>query len=433
MTIGKYKLGTASLTFIAMLIGAALGLVFGEQMAAFKFIGTVWLNCIKMFVCPLVLCIMITAIATQKSMSSLGRVAARILIYYMLTTVAASIIGLIVATVVQPGAGISLHGMDTGNLANMTKEVGGINLSVGTFVLGLFSENVFASLAKGDLMQTMVISIFLGISILMIKNEKKKETILNWFIAAKEMLYCFISIVIKMSPVGVLFLMADTFGTYGFAIFGSMASLIGTFWLGIAAQAIIVYMTCAVVMAHENPVSFFIKSLPVWTFTIATCSSVANIPNSIKIAKEKFGVPDRIASFSIPLGAQINYDGNAILCGVVMVYITQVYSLPPLDIATLVHFVIVASILSSVGGGIPSGGLIKLMMVVDIFGLPLEIIGIIAGFYRFFDMGVTAGNCVGDLVGTVCVSKMEERRAKRLGYKMDDDDIDMGGVDTSEM
>lgn len=393
---------TALLTFIAMIIGSGLGLAFGKTMGNYKFIGTIWINCITMIIVPLVLCIMVTAIGSQKDIKALGKVVVRMLSYYFITTTMAAIIGLSLGLLLKPGAGVVLEGL-------ATKEItAGDPLSLSSFFLSLFSNNMFNSFASGQMLQTLIISIFLGTSLLFVKNEEKKATILNWFEAATEMIFVYIKFVIKLTPIGVLFLMADTFGNYGFAIFTTMLSLISTFWIGVLTQILLVYCVFLWMTVRMNPLTFIKKSMPVWTFTIASCSSTATIPISIKTAEEEFGVPRHIADFCLPLGAQINYDGSAILYTTVLVFISNLYGMN-LDLGTLIKMAFVATLLASSGGGIPGGGIVKLLIVVNTFALPVEVVGVIAGFYRLFDMGTTTCNCLGDLVGTIFASKIAKK------------------------
>ena len=104
----------------------------------------------------------------------------------------------------------------------------------------------------------------------------------------------------------------------------------------------------------------------------------------------------------------MNHDGSALMYGCVLIFIGQMYGIP-FDIGMLVRMVLVGTLLTLGGGGIPGSGTVKLLILVETFGLPVEVVGIVAGFYRFFDMGTTTGNCLGDLVGTVIVSRLEDR------------------------
>lgn len=408
MTIGNKKISPAVLNLGAMVVGAILGLVFGKQMSAFKFIGDIWLNCLKMVVVPMVLCIMVSSITAQKDMKALGRVSVKIITYFFVTLILACLIGMGSSFLLKPGNGLDIAGM-----SGQEVDASGVSFTFTTFIKGLFSSNMFQTLTEGNVMQTMVIAILLGVSIQRIKNEERKAFITNWFASAQEMVMALIKMIINVAPIGILFLIADSFGTYGASIFSAMAGMIGTFWFGCLMQVILVYGCFLWFGAGVNPIRFIKDSAELWVFTISACSSAAAIPVSIKVAKEKFNVPDRIASFCIPLSNQINYNGSAILYSSVTIFIYQMYGMP-LDAGTLIKIILMATMLSCSGGGIPGSGIVKLMIMVEAFAMPTEIVGIIAGFYRFFDMGTTTMNCLGGLVGSTFVSKLEEKSQSKV-------------------
>ncbi|RHW39346.1 dicarboxylate/amino acid:cation symporter [Lysinibacillus yapensis] len=398
---------TTIMTLIAMVLGAIFGIVFGETMGQFKFIGTIWLDCIKMIIIPLVLCMMITAIADQEDAISLGRISIRTLIYYLITTVLAAIIGIAVALLIKPGLGVSLEGLTAVEIQNPDE------LTIQSIITGLFSNNMFGSFSSGNVIQTLVIAIFLGIAILKMNNKENKEVVLKWFRSINDMISLYITMIIKLAPIGVFFLMADTFGLYGLSIFTSVAGFIGTFWVGIILLMLIVYGGSLWIFAKMNIFTFLKKSTPVWMFTLASCSSSASVPVVIKSAKEAFNIPDRIAKFGLTLGSQINSGGSAILYPAVLIYISQLYGMT-FDLGTFIQMVIVATLLCTASGGVPGGGIVLMLVIVETFGMPVEVVGIIAGFYRFIDMGTTTSNVLGDLVGTICVSKWEERTLAKV-------------------
>lgn len=393
---------TTLLTLVAMVLGAVFGIAFGEGMGNFRFIGDIWLDLIKMIIIPLILCLMITAIADQEDAISLGRISFRTLIFYLITTVLATIIGITVALIIKPGLGISLEGLAAVDLDSPEE------LTLQSFISGLFSNNMFGTFSSGNIIQTLVIAIFLGIAILKMTNKDHKDFVLKGFRSLNEIIFLYITMVIKLAPVGVFFLIADTFGLYGFSIFTSIAGFIGTFWVGIALLMLLVYGGSLWIFARMNVFTFLKKSIPVWMFTLASCSSSASVPVVIKSAKEDFKVPDGIAKFGLTLGSQINSGGSAILYPAVLIFISQLYGIP-LDLSTLIQMTIVATLLCTASGGVPGGGIVMMLVIVETFGMPVEIVGIIAGFYRFIDMGTTTSNVLGDLVGTICVSKWEAR------------------------
>jgi Na+/H+-dicarboxylate symporter len=407
MKIGGKKISLTTQVFLAMIIGAILGLIVGQPMTKLGFIGKIWLNCIKMIVVPMIIVTIITGITSQKDVKSLGRISVRIMAYYIISTLFACAIGLIVALIIKPGTISNFTGL-------ASKEItGAAKITVSDFFTNMFSSNMFKSFADGNILQTLIISIMLGIAILKIKNQNLKSTVIHGFNALSEMVFSLISMIMIVSPIGIFFLMADSFGKYGAGIFTSMATLAGTYYLACIIQVILVYSIVVWYSSGINPIKFIKDSAELWIYTLSTCSSVASIPVNIKVAKEKFNVPERISGFTIPLGSQMNYDGSVILYGCVIVFISQVVG-TPITLGIMLKVIFLSAILSSGGGGIPGSGIVKLLVMVEAFGLPTEIVGIIAAFYRLFDMGTTTNNCLGDLAGTIFVSKLEEKNNKKL-------------------
>ena len=411
MKIAGKKISLTTQIFLAMILGAILGLIIGEPMTKLGFIGNIWLNCIKMIVVPMVIVTIITGITSQKDVKSLGRISARIMSYYILTTLVACAVGLAVALLIKPGTMANFTGL-------ASKEItGSADITIADFFMGMFSSNMFKTFSDGNILQTLIISVLVGIAILRMKNEAFKETVINGFNALSEMVFSLIGMVMIVSPIGVFFLMAESFGKYGAGIFTSMATLAGTYYLACLAHIVLIYGGVLWFTSGINPIRFLKDSAELWIYTISTCSSVASIPVNMKVAKEKFDVPESISSFTVPLGSQMNYDGSVILYGCVIVFISQVVGVP-INIGVMLKVIFLSAILSTGGGGIPGSGIVKLLVMVEAFGLPTEIVGIIAAFYRLFDMGTTTLNCFGDLSGTVFVSKMEEKFAGKNKAKV---------------
>lgn len=405
MKIGKRKFGLTSQVFFAMILGAIFGLSIGAPMMKLGFIGEIWLDLIKMIVVPMILVTIITGITGQKDPRSLGKISVRIVAYYITSTLFATAIGLGVALILKPGSSANLVGLASQDI------VGKTDITVSEFFRNMFSSNIFESFASGNIIQTLIISLFLGVAIIRMTNEDHKAKIISGFEVLSEMIFSLIDMVMKISPIGIFFLMANSFAKYGFEIFTSMASLAGTFYIACLVHILIFYGGVLWVSAGINPIRFIIDSAELWIYTISTCSSVASIPVNMRVAKKKFGVPERISGFTVPLGSQMNYDGSVILYGVVIVFISQVMNIP-LTIGTMIKVVLLSTVFSSGGGGIPGSGIVKLLIMVEAFGLPTEIVGIIAAFYRIFDMGTTTDNSLGDLTGTIFVHSLEQRDLK---------------------
>ncbi|HIW20804.1 MAG TPA: dicarboxylate/amino acid:cation symporter [Candidatus Dorea intestinavium] len=406
MKIKGKKIGMSTQIFVAMLAGAAMGIIVGKPMTQVGFIGDIWLNCIKMIVVPMVLATIINGVVSQKDIKTLGRISFRIFSYYIATTLVACAIGIAVTSFLKPGHLANFSDMKSMDIS------GDASITVADFFTGMFSSNMIQTFSEGNILQTVIIAILLGVAILRIKDTERREKAIHAMQVFNDMIFSLINMIMIVSPIGVFFLMAETFGKYGIGVFASMASLIGTYYLACLLHVLLVYGMVLWVTAGINPFSFLRKSVDLWVYTLSTCSSVAAIPISIRVAKEKFNVPEKISGFTIPLGSQMNYDGSVILYGCVILFISQSLGLP-VSLGTMIKIVLMSAILSTGGGGIPGSGIVKLLVMVTAFGLPTEIVGVVAAFYRLFDMGTTTCNCLGDLAGTVFVNKLEERTLKK--------------------
>lgn len=405
MVIFGKKISLTTQIFISMILGSVAGLLNGEMMVQLGFIGDIWLNCIKMIVVPMVICTIITGIVSQNNLTSLKRVSTRIIMYYVLTTIMACIVGLVVASVLQPGHFANFSGLEA------KKVTGEITITFSGFLKDLFSTNMIASFAKGNIVQTLVIALLLGIAILKMKNQEHQQFIKKLFQASNSMIFSLIGMIMAVSPIGIFFLMGSSFGKYGAGIFTSMAVLVGTYYAACLVHVLFVYGGLLLIFAHINPFRFLKESAELWLYTLSTCSSIASIPVNMKIAKEKFNIPEKISGFTVPLGSQMNTDGSVLLYACVILFISQLIG-QPMSLPQLINIIFISTIMSMGGGGIPGSGIVKLMVVVQAVGLPIEVVGVIAAFYRLFDMGTTTNNCLGDLVGTVIVGKAEEKHAR---------------------
>lgn len=171
MKIAGKKIGLSTQVFSAMILGAILGLVIGDVMLQLEFIGTIWLNCIKMIVVPMVLMTIITGVTSQKDLKSLGRIAVRIMVYYVATTLVAAVVGLAVAGVIQPGRIANFTGLEG-------KEISGsADITISQFFTNMFTDNMFTTFANSNILQTVILSVMIGVAIMLIKNEEKGP---NW-------------------------------------------------------------------------------------------------------------------------------------------------------------------------------------------------------------------------------------------------------------
>jgi Na+/H+-dicarboxylate symporter len=352
-----------------------------------------------MSVIPLVFFNLLAGVTSLTDVSALGRLGGKIFVYYVATTTIALTLGLVVMHLLEPGVGMQL--------AEQVDESFGDVPSVWDVFLGLIPDNPFEAFASGNVAQVVVFAIFLGVVTLLLPD-KSREPLQNAYGILAELFRKLVGLIMYFGPIGIGALTAATVAEYGAVIFGPLALFIGGVW---GAQAIMVlfYMIALVTLARYSPIDFLKKTGPLYATTAATCSSLASLAVSLDVAEERMKLPRSIYSFTLPLGAQLNKDGTAIILAGVLLFTAQAAGVE-FSIASQVTIVLIGMILSNGSGGIPGGGLVIALIFVEAFNLPLEIAAIVGGIYRLIDMGSTTINCMGDMVGTTIVAQSEERR-----------------------
>jgi len=405
--LNKRNLNFANKILIALILGIVFGIIgnvifpksFNEILSKWILtpVGNVFLRAIKMLVAPLVLTSLIVGTANIKDVKKLGRVGIKIFIYYILTTTLAITLSLIFANIIKPGIGINIP---TPKEFKQTET---------PFVMDIFVNmiptNPFEALTKGEMLQIIVFSILFGISLSLL-GEKGKP-LFNILNCTNEVLLKIINIIMQFAPYGVFALISNVIIFQGLDVLLPLLKYTLTIILVLIIQLIFIYGLLLKVIGKINPVNFYKKFWPVMVVAFSTSSSNATIPVNLETCEKKLGIPESIASFTIPLGATINMDGTAIMQGVAAIFIAQIYGIN-LSISQQLMIILTAT-LSSIGtAGVPGVGVIMLTMVLQSVGLPVEGIGIILGVDRIIDMARTVVNVTGDAVGTLIVSNSEK-------------------------
>lgn len=404
MKLGKKKLSDATKMVIAMILGSVLGIVVGEPAAAIGFIGNIWLNLMKMFLIPIVVCMLVKGISSMDSPETLGRIGVRTLLFYVGTTLTAGVIGLVITSALKPGVGFAYE------MSSSDVEIAGIP-SASEFFTSMFSSNIFATFSVGDMMQVVIIACVLGVAIVLLP-EGKREPVRDWFVAMSDLMMSIIGIALKVAPIGVFCLMASSLGQYGIGLLGTIVKILAIYYLCCVLHWIIAYGVPLWLFTGITPAKYFKKGFETLVAAASMCSSNAVIPVAIDVCVKKFDCRESIASLGIPLGATINKDGVAILCSCVLLFSAQAMGIE-MSVPMMLNMLFVTVLVTSAGSGVPGGGLMNLMIVGTAVGMPLDIVIMTGGFYRFFDMGSTSVNCLGDVVVTTIMDRVEKRREAR--------------------
>lgn len=393
---------------IAMGLGILVGVIFNQinsefidkniVSGLFAMIGKMFVNALKMLVVPLVFFSLLGGVTGIGDIGVLGRVGTKSFALYLGTTALAITVAITLATIVGPGKGFDMAGLD------LTGVSGKEAPSVWDVFAGIVPTNPIAAFANGEMLQVIFYTVVLGVGVLMLGGRSEP------FIAAcdymNDLMMKVVQIVMHFAPYGVFCLIAKTFAEQGLDLFMPVIAYVITL---VAALFIHLFITLPVMLkllSGLNPVAFMRKMRPAQIFAFSTASSNATIPVTYRSVTERVGVDESVASFCIPFGATINMDGTAIMQGVATVFLANVYGI---DLGLSGYLTVIGmAVLASIGtAGVPGVGLVMLTMVLSQVGLPIEGIAIILGVDRLMDMIRTAVNITGDAVVTAIVAKGE--------------------------
>jgi len=393
----KPKFGLGTRILIGMILGATVGAVFGQQATVLEPLGDLFIRLLMMAAIPLVFFNLLAGLTALTDLWTFGRLSVKIVSYYLVTTATALILGLTAMHLVRPGVGMTLTG-------EVDEAIGAVP-AVTDLLIQLVPTNIFQAFAEGNVAQLVVVAVFLGIATLFLPAEPR-DLLRRGYAALAELFRKVVDGILWVAPLGIGALMAVTVGRYGAELFGPMARFLLGVW-GTQLLMMGAYMVLLVLLTDRRPWSFLKGTGPLWATTVATTSSLASLSVALEMA-EKIKLPRSIYSFTLPLGAQINKDGTAIMLSAVLVFTAQAAGVD-FTLIQMVTILLVGLLLSEGSGGIPGGGLVIALIFVQAFNLPLEIAVIVGGIYRLVDMGNTTINVMGDMVGTAIVSHSETR------------------------
>lgn len=394
----KMKISLAWQMMIGLALGIAVGAMVDSSFAQtyLQPLGTLFIRLIRMVVVPLVIATIIAGAAGISDTSKLGRVATKVLCVYAITTAVSVAIGLVFASVIQPGLGINLS---TEGL--QAKQVTPPAL-VDT-LLDIVPINPMEAFAKGNMLQIIFFAVIFGFALAGLGERGKP--VLKFFELVGDTMVRVTNMVMHYAPIGVFGLMAYTVSRHGLQVLLPLFQLILSSFLATATLVFLVLIPLVYILARIPMMKFLRGIFEPWLIAFTTCSSAAALPANLAAAR-RLGATKSIASFSIPLGNTINMNGTAVYMGVCSIFAAEVYGL---DLTMVDQMTIVLmGVLAAVGtAGVPGAGLIMTTIVFTQVGIPLEAVALIAGIDRILDMIRTSINVVGDVASAVIVTNLE--------------------------
>lgn len=387
--MGKKKMSLSNKTLIGMIAGAIIGFIIGPKIVAIQIVGDIFLRMLQMAIVPLIFFTVTSAIASMNDLKVLGRIGSKLIVLFMGTTLAASAIGVLVGRVINPGMGLILKDLPPVKAVAEAPTIQSI-------LLNIFPTNIIQAMAEANMLQVIVFAIFSGMAILLLQQEDR-DRVTGIFQVLARFVMKILNIVLEVSPYGVFALMAVTAGKYGTSVIGPLTKFIGTIYFGLIIQVVVVYFGLYYLFTKKNPFTMFKKIKPVWVTSFTTCSSKATMPVSIRTCEEELELSKDVVGLTIPVGASMNMDGNALWFGVVAIFVSALAGIE-LTISQQVVAVLMGVLMTLGSPGIPGGIFVATTVFLNVLGLPLEVIGLLAGIFRIMDMGITTVNVVGSVV-----------------------------------
>ncbi|MEK5240194.1 dicarboxylate/amino acid:cation symporter [Paenibacillus sp. FSL L8-0470] len=402
--LARKRVGFGTRVIVALAIGLVVGILFQNlefDTKAITTFGSIYVSLIRMLVVPLVFVLVLNSIASLTNLEYLRKIGFKTFAWFLGTTGIASIIGLLVALLFNPGNGIQ---QDVP--ADFTaREIPAFS----QVILDLVPSNPINEAAEGKVVPVLIFAIFLAVAIIKIgsKNAESVKPVRDLIQSLTLVLHQVVKFIIRLTPYGVFALIAGITARYGWETLQELGSVIITSYVALIIHFVLVFGGLVFFVAKVNPLRFFRKIYPTVAVAFTTRSSYAVLPVNLEVITKRLHISPRIASFVAPLGASVNFNGcGGIWPAIVAVFTAQVFGI---DLGLTDYILLVfVSIISSIGvAGVPGPAVISTTVVLTALGLPLEGIAIVAGVEALIDMGRTAVNATGTTVTALLVANSE--------------------------
>ena len=386
---------------IALVIGAIAGVFLGEAAGSIKWIGDLFIRLIRMIVIPLIFTTLVAGVISMGDPKKLGSIGLKTFGLYLGTTAVAIVIGLTLATIIQPGVGVDVLSGEPRKLP----PAGGL----GDQLMSIVPTNVFAAFSSNNqVLSVIFFALMTGVGV-MLSGEKGKP-LGDVIVSGSEVILKITHLVMEVAPFGVFALIAYVTGTQGVGALLDVLPLASTIILGCLIHIVLVHGAIMLFILRLPPVQFFKGVLDAQMLAFSSSSSSATLPVTMAVARENLGIKPSVASSVLPLGSTINMDGTAIYVGIVAVFTAQALTID-LSFANYLMIALTTTLVSVGSAGIPSASLFLLAAVLGTIGVDAGTTALVVGFLfpfdRPLDMSRTVVNVTGDLSVATVVAKSE--------------------------
>jgi proton glutamate symport protein len=385
-----------------------------------KPVGTIFITLLKLIAIPLVLASLVVGVTSLNDTAKLSRMGGKTIAIYLITTIFAISIGLVLVNIIQPGESLPQETRDSlmetyqGSLGQSGGSAGQVkDQSPMEFFVRIVPDNAITSFSNNaNMLQVVFIAVLLGLGLINIPMQKG-QALIEVFDSLNEVIIKIVDFIMKVAPYGVFALMAsvivDLAGddlTKAIRLLQALGWYSLTVLLGLLLHTLLIYSTMFKLFSKMKLRDFFRAIRPAMLLGFTTSSSSATLPVTMERVQKNLGVEDEVASFVLPIGATINMDGTSLYQAVAAVFIAQALGMD-LTFAQQITIVLTATLASIGAAGVPGAGLIMLVIVLQSVQVPVEGIALILGVDRILDMCRTIVNVTGDAAVSVVVAHSE--------------------------
>lgn len=390
----KIKLSMTTQILIAMVLGGALGLIFGQQISGIKLVGDIFLRLIQMSVVLLISGTVIEAVGNLET-KELGKIGLKIFFWFMITTAIAAAFGVLLGEIFKPGNGVELTAAGA--------IVQGTNQGLYDIILNFVPTNIINAMAEGNMIQVIVFMLLFGVALSIVKGENKTSKLLDIIAEFNKVILRLVHMVMNLAPIGIFCLVAYTTSTSGAKVILPLIKFLGVLGLGASIHLMICIFGTAM-YCKVSPLKICKKISNMTMVAFTTTSSAISLPIKMEDSENKLGVSKRISGLVNPLGMTLNSNGLAIFLTLACMTVSQAYGME-LGMSVIIR-VAVLSTLSCLGTVVvPGGGLVALTMVIPALGLPIEGVALLSGIDWFSGMFRTVLNVDVDALVSMMIAK----------------------------
>src|SRR5947209_14399614 len=388
---------------IAIALGIAIGYFFPHTGVALKPLGDGFIQLIKMMIAPVIFCTVVHGIASMRDLKQVGRVGAKTLIYFEAVSTLALAIGLLVGKIVRPGSGLNSDPATRDPKAVSSYVTRAKEEGIVAHLFAIIPDTFFGALARGDLLQVLLVSILSGFAIS--RMGTLGERIANAIDIAAKMFFRIIHIIVRAAPIGAFGAMAFTIGAYGLGSLWNLAQLIATFYLTALLFVLVVLGTIAH-LAGFSILRFIAYIKDELLIVVGTSSSETVLPQLMQ-KMERLGASRSVVGLVVPTGYSFNLDGTNIYMTLATLFLAQATN-TPLTIGQELGILVIAMITSKGASGVTGAGFVTLAATLAIVpDIPIQSIAILLGIDKFMSECRALTNLVGNGVATVVISRWE--------------------------